>query len=499
MNKAIILSRVSTQQQDLTQQTDEVLREVHKDGFSDDDIIIIEDKESAIKLSEEERRGLNRMKYEISKDPNIKCVYIYELSRLSRRQLVLFSIRDYLVERKIQLICLKPYFRLLDCDGKMSQTGSLMFSLFSSLSESEMMLKQERMMRGRKRNLALGKSAGGRPAFGYITDKDKKYVIHKEQAEILRRIFKEYAYSGMTIRDIATNLKEEGYFPETSLKTVILRITNYLKRRLYTGEGAYPQIITPKLFDDAQKSLINNRTIHKLNHKEQFLLKGLICDAHTGCILSGNSSLDSYFSKHCSGVAIRRVNIDPIVWEYSKMMYSRFIMNRALLQKQIDKEIATTRKKLNTIDQDMNNIQARIDKVEERLILGRMSEKKADELNQQLQMDLQEKEKRHLELVNYLLAKQYQIQEAMFAEEINEMTMSLNEKVDIVRKVVDIITVEKPSVSKSVIKIYNRINDRVHIYEVDCWKHTWGLIRETSSKDVPHIKLKSKHIKVKPY
>ena len=77
MDRAIILSRVSTQQQDLTQQTDEVLREVHKDGFSDDNIIIIEDKESAIKLSEEERRGLNRMKCEINEDPNIKCVYIY--------------------------------------------------------------------------------------------------------------------------------------------------------------------------------------------------------------------------------------------------------------------------------------------------------------------------------------------------------------------------------------------------------------------------------------
>ena len=499
MDRAIILSRVSTQQQDLTQQTDEVLREVHKDGFSDDNIIIIEDKESAIKLSEEERRGLNRMKCEINEDPNIKCVYIYELSRLSRRQLVLFSIRDYLVERNIQLICLKPYFRLLDNDGKMSQTGSLMFSLFSSLSESEMMLKQERMIRGRKRNLSLGKSAGGRPAFGYITDKDKKYIVHKEQAEILRRIFKEYAYGGLTIRDIATNLKEEGYFPETSLKTLILRISNYLKRRLYIGEGPCPQIITPKVFEDAQKALANNKTIHKLNHKEQFLLKGLICDAHPGCILSGNRSLDSYFSKHCSGVAIRRVNIDPIVWELSKMMYSQYIMNRDLLQKQIDKEITTTRKKLSTIDQELNNIQARIDKVEERLIMGRISEKKADELNQQLQEDLQMKEKRHCELVNYLLTKQYQIQEAMYAEEINETTMSLSEKVDIVRKVVDIITVEKPSVSKSVIKIYNRINDKVHIYEVDCWKHTWMLIGETTRKEAPHIKLRSKHIKVKPY
>lgn len=54
MKKVIVLSRVSTEGQDLTQQTDEVLREVHKDGFTDSNIIIIEDKESAIKLSEEE-------------------------------------------------------------------------------------------------------------------------------------------------------------------------------------------------------------------------------------------------------------------------------------------------------------------------------------------------------------------------------------------------------------------------------------------------------------
>lgn len=59
MTKAIILSRVSTQQQNLEQQTQDVLREVYKDGFKDKDIIILEDKESAIKLSEEERNGLN--------------------------------------------------------------------------------------------------------------------------------------------------------------------------------------------------------------------------------------------------------------------------------------------------------------------------------------------------------------------------------------------------------------------------------------------------------
>ena len=50
--KCILLSRVSTHSQDLKQQTDELINAAHKDGFKDEDIIIIEDKESAIKLSE---------------------------------------------------------------------------------------------------------------------------------------------------------------------------------------------------------------------------------------------------------------------------------------------------------------------------------------------------------------------------------------------------------------------------------------------------------------
>ena len=58
MKKVIVLSRVSTEGPDLTQQTDEVLREVYKDGYTDFNIIIIEDKESAFQLSEEKRHGL---------------------------------------------------------------------------------------------------------------------------------------------------------------------------------------------------------------------------------------------------------------------------------------------------------------------------------------------------------------------------------------------------------------------------------------------------------
>ena len=219
-NKAIILSRVSSNHQTLEQQTEAVLKEVRKDGYTDDNIIIIEDKESAIKLSEEERNGLNRMKEYINNDPSINAVYLYEISRLSRCQTILFNIRDYLIQRKIQLIILQPYMRLLDENGEMQQSTSLMFSVFSSFCESEMALKKVRMMRGRRHNISIEKIGSGRPPFGYAINKEKYYIVDPITSKIVERCFLQYSKGDTTIADIAKELKEEGHFPNTSFDTL---------------------------------------------------------------------------------------------------------------------------------------------------------------------------------------------------------------------------------------------------------------------------------------
>ena len=51
--KAIALIRVSTLHQDLNQQTEAVIAEIIKDGIPKENIILIEEKESAVKLEEE--------------------------------------------------------------------------------------------------------------------------------------------------------------------------------------------------------------------------------------------------------------------------------------------------------------------------------------------------------------------------------------------------------------------------------------------------------------
>ena len=489
MKKAIVLSRVSTSGQDLTQQTDEVLREVYKDGYTDKNIIIIEDTESAIKLTEEERHGLNKMKDHINKNKSIECVYIYELSRLSRRQLVLFSIRDFLVERKIQLICLKPYFRLLELNGEMSQTGSLMFSLFSSLSESEMMLKQERMMRGRRRNKELGKSVGGRPPFGYDVDKNKRYVIDPKNSLIISRIFKDYGYNNKSMRWIAIELKEEGYFSNPSLNATHQYIQRILNNPIYKGEFPYPQIITPKLYSIVQQNIENNNENRIVRKKEPFLLKGLVCDARTGYILSINGAIDTYFSKHYSGAAIRRLNIDPLAWEHSKMMYERYVMNKDKLLKLITAAYQTTAKKIAVIDREIKDIAIKMERGEESYILGRISKKKSEQLRQRLLEEQKIKRNRREELVDLFIRKQSQ-KKCLTIDSIDDSLLTHEDRLSIIHRVIDIITVEKPNPTYSIIKIYNRINSLVYVYEVHCWRHTWTLIRESTSNKDPHIEIK---------
>ena len=490
MKKVIVLSRVSTEGQDLTQQTDEVLREVHKDGYTDSNIIIIEDKESAIKLSEEERHGVNMMKAHINNHPNIKCVYIYELSRLSRRQLVLFSIRDFLVERKIQLICLKPYFRLLEVNGEMSQTGSLMFSLFSSLSESEMMLKQERMMRGRRRNKELGKSVGGRPPFGYDVDKNKRYVIDPKNSLIISRIFKDYGYNNKSMRGIAIELKEEGYFSNPSLNATHQYIQRILNNPIYKGEFPYPPIITAELFSVVQQNISRYTTNKITRKKEPFLLKGLVCDAKTGYILSINGAIDTYFSKHHSGVAIRKNNIDPVVWEHSKIMYERYVMNKDKLLTLIKSQYQTTAKKISVVDQEIKDIGIKLERVEESYILGRISKKKAEQLRTRLLEEKKLKRSRREQFIDQFIKKRKQKQ-CIILDTINEELLTHDDKVSIINKVVSVVMVEKPNPTYSIIKVYNRINSLVYVYEVHCLRHTWTLIRESTSNKDPHIEIKA--------
>ena len=115
MIKAILFVRVSTISQHLESQEDVLRRLAHNDGYKDSEIHVIGNKESALKISEEHREGLNELRKYMAAG-GIECVYISELSRLARNDTEALKMRDEFVAAHIQLKCQKPTFSLLPSD-----------------------------------------------------------------------------------------------------------------------------------------------------------------------------------------------------------------------------------------------------------------------------------------------------------------------------------------------------------------------------------------------
>jgi DNA invertase Pin-like site-specific DNA recombinase len=155
MKKVVLLVRVSSDKQDYEAQTNELIEYAQRDGYTIDDMEIIQDKESATKLSDEERQGLNRM-YAAIDDPanQMEAAYCWELSRLSRLPITLYKVRDYLISKKIDLRTKKEGFRMNNSNI------NLHFAIYVALCEEEITTRKERTERSRKA-LALKGSYGG--------------------------------------------------------------------------------------------------------------------------------------------------------------------------------------------------------------------------------------------------------------------------------------------------------------------------------------------------
>lgn len=230
MAKAILLVRVSTEKQSFDEQEKQLYNMAVADGYSDSDIISIAEKESGIRLSEEQRKGLNRLKEVIATD-DVAVVYAWEISRIARKKKILFNILDLLTSKKIQLKIFEPNITLLNDDGSINEASETIFTLFAQMAESEMRNKAARFHRTKKAMAADGQwVGGGKPHFGYYVDENGYYQINEEEAKIIRTIFDLYVNGDMGYMRLAKEMTDRGY-PITSAK-----ISKILSDPVFTGE-----------------------------------------------------------------------------------------------------------------------------------------------------------------------------------------------------------------------------------------------------------------------
>lgn len=435
MKKAVLFVRVSTEKQTLESQIEALKRTAFIDGYSDSDLIVIAKKESGVKLKESEREGLNELRSVIIEN-DVDCVYIFELSRLSRDPMTLYSVRDKIFkDNKVQLKCLKPTFSLLEEPErtKFDAMGSLVFSIFGCFAEQEVVEKKERFHRGKAQKAIEGKYSGGTVPYGYEIDanKDNLLVINHDEADIIHTIFDLYE-AGYSLSRISQELRERGLkyqnyvnkkrSPEKDFG--IWFVHQILTAELLTGrktKGAtasfarsYPAIISEAQFDRCRKIAEDNNT--SFGKVERiFLAKGLIRCPECGANFRAYSSKIHYSCPNAlMSSNVRRLNnledrrlcsnnicisisaMDALLWHVAVMKECEFMLGSAISDKsEFEHQIAILKEKIDAIQPRLDDIAGKRSRIVDAFIEGEITKetelKKFAELDEQKQAILRQK------------------------------------------------------------------------------------------------------------
>lgn len=285
--KCILLVRVSTESQSYDEQQKELYELADRYGYKESDIVSVAEKESGIKLDEEERAGLNKMK-ELIETGEFDCVFAWEISRIARRKKILFSILEYLVGLKIQLVIKEPHIELLKGDKTIDEGAETIFTLYAQLAETEMRNKASRFARARKELYGKGRYMGGKITRGYKLSEDGYWIVDEDDsyghmgAPFIRTVFDLYNTGDYSMTELGLELQSRGYFSGLKITNVKAEISHMLKNPIYLGirtnNNIYPQIIDQESWDRCAKWREEKRC--KPEKKNQYLLTPLI---HCSC------------------------------------------------------------------------------------------------------------------------------------------------------------------------------------------------------------------------
>lgn len=450
-DKCIIFTRVSTEHQDLVQQHDALRAEAIRRGFKDDQIIYVESKESAISKTLEEREGISSLLEEL---PNARMVLVWELSRLSRRADVMYRLRDIFIKDQIQLVCLTPPFVLLDENGQMSATASLVLALFTSLAESEMNVKQERMKRGKRAKIAAGFYKGGVMLYGYAVDNNKRYIPDPEHSQIVRKIFTMYSTGEWSLRALAIHLKDSGCFIGCNSNAWALgKIHKILVDSRYAGSSPhFPALVSMELFEKCASILNKHQKVERTANKHEMLGKSILCYKKTGFVLGCCPNMYSARSDDKPWFGFSSKYVDPLIWEESLALHRKYISNKTVRQKQLLEELRIIDAKYRNATAEVQTIQDKIDRLEERIILGSISQEKSKQLHDKLIKEYKDAESRKLKYEVEAGQKGQQMYDDYWDEDNGAYdNLSYDEKRHIILQVIDKIYASRSQDGKNII------------------------------------------------
>lgn len=293
----------------------------------------IDDKgnETGYLMRVEDSQSLSNLK-EACQNPKtsdkIEMIFIWEISRLSRRKSSLFTHLEFFNTLKKPIHFISHTLTTLNLFtlevDKMADAHILFLSMYI---EEEYSKIKDRTQRGKEYVFKSDphRYVGGRMVYGYdIEYRDNKpYIAIKEKdAEIVRFIFDKYVTERWSFTKIAEFLNSKkipsplGKLWEDSNVGRLLHRKNYIGERKYgKWQGKVPAIISKELFYKVEDIIKDKREIYgrrtrKFIYPLKPLIKCGICKNKLQGITCASRKL--YYDEH---ININNYRADAIVWD----------------------------------------------------------------------------------------------------------------------------------------------------------------------------------------
>lgn len=327
----------------------------------------------------DERKEFNRMlDFVRTAREKISYILVYTLDRFSRSGVNGAFISNSLMEQGIKVIAVTQYADADTPSGKLHQNMLYMFAEFDNA------LRRDKTIAGMKDALRRGEWVAGVPV-GYdsVVVNGQKSIVPNETAEHIRKAFQMKA-AGTPNIEIVQYLRP--YLPHVYPQ----KLDWILRNPFYCGlmshgvlgdevvKGRHEPIITRELFIKAN-NLPDPRRGHTKTFEDEFLpLRRHVSCAECGRPMTGYLVKKKwlYYYKCNSKACASNRSADKMHEEYKQLLYtltleSKVIEPLIIMYRSIFAELnedSLTEKK--QAQKSLKEIQVKIDKVEERFILG---------------------------------------------------------------------------------------------------------------------------------
>lgn len=484
MIKSICFSRVSSVRQSYTAQTNAVKAAALADGYKENEIAIVEGKESAIKLAEEERQTLNELKSLIEEYPSVESVYFFAIDRLARRVEVVLNVVKEMLDKGINLVFLQPTKMAtirIDEQGnkKENELTKLLLMLLSYGAEMEMKIKTERAV-NKKEQMRENNEVTGKLIFGYINVNRKATIDTAHTAPIVKWIFKSYNEDGLSLTKIFDKGVELGYWNNLPIKSSkASRIRQILMNYAYCGEPTksgfvYPKLVEKEEIDKAIENMSKAVNKAKTVSKVVSLAKGKIRDEKTGYMLKYDGNHLKYVHKDDASnklVSAALNIIDFCVWkEASRVKWNLLSTKDSNTRETVGKELVEIDDRVYIIQQLIDTeITERFNKLYKAYInsRGRITD---DDYNREVAA-IEKEEKKYKKQIESLQQRKVELQAILTdlanKEDVDPTTVmtitDYEHQKQITDEIINTITVDRTEVGQ-IIKIYNKYETKPQVF-----------------------------------